>query len=234
MTITAPKKQIHDTHILFAGFAAIALVLALLAWVLPAYLGAVFNGPFGLFENVTVLFYALALALVMRRVARKVQAGAVKTWGDVERWILLAALIIVLIGEELQWLIPWLYEDSASWSFISLQGLVALSYAGVPEGASLKVIAAIAGLRIGAVLALIYALMGLYFYRARVQAALRVVDRAVIAYALGWAGLGFIALLVNAGKLSAIGALGECTEALAAAALLAAVSLVRPMTKKSV
>lgn len=217
-------EQDIDQHKIYAGFAMIGLLLALVTTGAPYSLGRMVSGPFGLFENLTLILYALVLALVVKTAWQR--RVTFKTWKSFERLLLLAVLVVVLIGEEIQWGIPWIYATTyQAWPFISLETLLAVSYAGVPEEASLKVIAAIAGVRIGIVLAVVYGALALVMYRAKIIHASAYVKKPVALYAFACGGLLLVAALMHFGFIPGREIFEEYLEMLAAGAFLMSVSL---------
>ena len=211
----------------YAWLAGAGALLALGTAALPGSVARFISGPFGVFENLTVVMYLLAL-WITGGLLWKHRGDLFKNWKSYEKLVLLTVLTLVLIGEEIQWAIPWLYKDEFhAWPFISLQGLLGLAYAGVPEEASLKVIAAIAGLRLGSVLLVIYGFIALALYRSKLPALAARTKKPGFRWALGFVVLSLGAALMHAGIIPGRELFEEYAEMIAAGAFLAGVYAAR-------
>ena len=217
------SSQVINLHSLYAGFAVCGILLALLAMVMPPAVAALFLGSFGLFENLTVLLYVLAFVLVAKILWQRNHA-ALQPWKANEKWVLLAALAIVLAGEELQWLLPWIYADTYhDFHFYSLSGLVDVSRGAIPEDASLKVVAAIAGIRLSAVMLAIYGLLGLIYYREKIMGARAYLKNYTVRYAVVFVLFLILSALMRFGIIPGSAIFEDCLEMLAAGAFAASV-----------
>lgn len=163
---TKANEKTISPHLIYWGFVVTALAVAGLVHFMPQSFKLIMNDKYGVYENLTILFYGLAIGLAARNAWQR-RAQGWKSWG---LWAGVAILAAIFIGEEFRWGIPFFYDDFREWPVISIQSMLARSYEGVPEGASMKMIAMIAGIRILGILSMIYALMGAVYYRRRISA----------------------------------------------------------------
>lgn len=120
-------------------------------------------GRNGVCDIATVVFYAVALAILGRDLYRRRH----RPWRDNALRLLVAFLCFVLIGEEVRWGLPLVVQDPASYPVLSFQDAVDLAFAPAAPARSLGEIAIVSGVRMGFLLAAFYAGLFLWLRRDR-------------------------------------------------------------------
>ena len=209
----ANEKTISP-HLIYWGFVVAALAVAWVVHFMPQSFKLIMNDKYGVYENLTILFYVLAIGLAGKIVWQRRKQGW-KSWG---LWAAVAILAAIFIGEEFRWGIPFFYDDFREWPVISIQSILARSYEGVPDGAGMKMVAMIAGLRILGILGVIYAVMGAVYYRNKIQWNKINFKQPGILYAAVFVGFFAGSIVMDAEIIPGRRIFEECFEMLAAAA----------------
>jgi hypothetical protein len=220
----APKSKSSsdpalNPHLVFGGFAVMVIALALAAQILPEILGPLVYGPYGAFANLTLILCVIICERAMRMIVKLRGAG----WKKWMPWAIVSALAFIVFADRLHWGLPWMM-DTQGWAFTNLAGLFKLSYAGVPESAALELVAAIAAVRIAALLVIIYLALGAFYYVTRLRHIAAHLRNPVMFYGTVSVVTGVVALLLSAGMFPALGGYGALATMIAAGAAMILVS----------
>ena len=98
-----------------------------------------------------------------------------------------------------------------------------VSRGAIPEDASLKVVAAIAGIRLSAVMLAIYGLLGLIYYREKIMGARAYLKNYTVRYAVVFVLFLILSALMRFGIIPGSAIFEDCLEMLAAGAFAASV-----------
>ena len=179
---TVEKKQavihIGNDRTIFA--AMILGILCLAGVIYPfrgTFLGRIFAGGFGVFSNMAVIFYGLAAALAAWKIYERQdeirkhmqQQKMRETFSMLRVNLGVILLSVLMIGEQLQWLIPLLVKDPQSYVLFTFKDLIVLSLRNLPDKAGLEVAMAIGIGRFILIAAPLYGLGCLIYYRNRIQ-----------------------------------------------------------------
>ena len=205
-----------NPHMVYGGFALLSLLLAVSAAYGPVGLRGLLNGPFGLFQNLTLLLCVVIYDGALKGILRE-RARGWKAWGP---WAAVAFVTLLIVGEKFSWGIPYMAEDYKSWAFINLRGLLVVSFEGMPDKVSLNGVLAVAVVRMGALLLGIYAIIGIFYGWKRVRVYIGKIRNSAVVYGFTAAVWIVLALLMHMAVVPGKAALVPCFVMLSTAAML--------------
>lgn len=206
----------------FVFFSGLASALCVLSG--NGFLINLFLGHNGVFDTVTVIFYGIALFVLVRDLAgrwrRPVRDNAIR--------VLLAGICVFLIGEEVRWGLPILLRHPEDWPVLSVQDAIDLAFGPPAKDRPLSVIAIVSGVRLAFLLTAFYAGVFIWVRRAWLRKVVQPrIGHALFPFIAAFVVVTIVSLTVDmSGCYNAVcEALEEPLEAVGAAAfLLGAVS----------
>lgn len=200
--------------VFFSGLASALCVLSGSGFIITLFLG-----HNGVFDTVTVIFYAVALLVLARDLAGRWR----KPLRDNAVRISLIGASIFLIGEEVRWGLPLLLRHPESWPVLSIQDAIDLAFGPPAKDRPLSVIAIVSGVRFAFLLTAFYA--GVFFWVKRGwirKAVLPKIGHALFPFVAAFVVVTIVSLTVDmSGCYNAVcELLEEPLEAVAAAAFL--------------